>query len=258
MSVKLKTTKKIGQILDCFSTTEPSWSATELSLKLNIPVTTIHGILADLVALDFLDQNPQTKEYRIGFRYMEMGVLHSNSFELNNIAHGLMKELTLDVGHFVGLSVLYRGWMYISMSILPQERASEFRYAGSRFPAHLTAGGMAILAHVNDETIKQYCSIDWENSYASSIGEKELHKHITTIKKAGYATPFSATINSRPRSIAAPVFGRSGKILASLVIIGHREGFSQEEIDQLVKPLVSSADQISMRSAHLNSQEKYV
>lgn len=246
------------KILDCFTAEEPAWSATLLAKELEIPVTTLYSILTDLVELDFLTQNPQTKEYKIGFRYMEMGALHSNNFELNNIAHGTMKELTLKVGHLVGLSVLYKGWMYVSMSILPFERASGFRYTGARFPAHLTAGGIAILAQLPPGYIDKYCVIDWGNTHVSPIEQSALEEHLLVTRETGYSIPWRDDDEQPIRSIGAPIFGRNRKVLGALVIIGPNEGLSDEEIATLSRDVIQGAGEITMRSAHLSGPDSYI
>ncbi|MDR1827873.1 MAG: helix-turn-helix domain-containing protein [Methylobacteriaceae bacterium] len=259
MTVNTKILTKVDSILSSFSYETSSWTATDLAKRLKLPVSTLHGILADLVTMDFLILDHVTKEYKIGSRYMEMGAQHINSFELNNIAYGMMRELTLRVNHLIGLSVLYNGWMYISISILPFERASGFRYAGSRYPGHLTAGGMAILAHMPAEQVRRYCTIDWGNVPVRPFTYGDLEQQLQTVRNHGYSIPFVDRDLPLPvRSIGAPVFGRNRQILAGLAIIGPWEGLTDDEIARHSRVLADTANEISFRCAHIRGSGNYV
>ena len=252
MVSKTKVLTKMSNILRCFTPSEPSWTATMLSTKLDIPITTMHGILADLVALDFLVQSPFSKEYRIGLRFMEMGFLHTNNFELNNIAHGIMHNLSSKVEAMVGLSVVYNGWMYVSMSVLPIETVRDLKYLGPRLPAHHSAGGMAVLAHLPQEDINKYLSMDWQNDFpVVHYDIEDIEARLDQVRENGYSIGLNPSAKGKPRTVGAPVFGREHQVLAGLVVIGSSEGLSDKELNRILPLLTSSAHEISLRCGHL-------
>jgi DNA-binding IclR family transcriptional regulator len=250
---KTKNLDKVGKILRCFTPSEPFWTATALSRKLGIPVTTLHGILADLVTLDFLSQSPLSKEYRVGLRYMEMGFLHVNNFELNNIAHGVMQELSFAVRKIIGLSLVYQGWMYVSTSVLPMQTVRNLRYLGPRLPAHVSAGGMAVLAYLPEEDIRAYQSIDWTKSFPPpSVPESwDMEASLRRIRERGYSVSLIAAESGNPRTIGAPIFGREHQVIAGLVAIESHEGFIDEEMTRVSAKVIAAANEISMHSGHL-------
>jgi DNA-binding IclR family transcriptional regulator len=248
---KTKTLEKASKLLRCFTPSEPRWTATALSRKFGIPVTTLYGILADLVALDFLSQSSLSKEYKVGLRYMEMGFLHANNFELNNIAHGVMQRLSLAVQEIIGLSLLYQGWMYVSTSVLPVRTVRDLRYFGPRLPAHISAGGMAVLAHLPQEDVQAYRRIDWTKSYPIAPEPLDLEENLRRIREQGYSLSLVTSKGGKPRTIGAPVFGRERQVIAGLVAIGADEGFSDEEITKISALVIAAADEISMHSGHL-------
>mgnify|MGYP003623716937 CR=1 FL=1 len=154
--MKSKLLRKVDGILRCFTPSQPRWTATQLAERLDLPVPTLHGLLADLVETDLLAFSPTTKEYSIGFRYMEMGALHANNFELNNIALGIMHELVFKVDYLAGICVLYTGWLYASSVVMPRCTASEHKHTGPRVPAYLTAAGRVIFAHLPQRLVHKY------------------------------------------------------------------------------------------------------
>lgn len=253
MISKTKTLEKASNILKCFTPSEPSWTGTALSRRLGIPVTTLHGILADLVALDFLSQSP-SKEYKVGLRYMEMGFLHANNFELNNIAHGVMQKLSLAVQEMVGLSLMYQGWMYVSTSVLPVPTVRDLKYLGPRLPAHVSAGGMAVLAHLPPEDVEAYRRIDWARTLPAPPAVPEswdLEESLARVRERGYSVGLIASENGNPRTLGAPIFGRERQVIAGLVVIGSHEGFTDGEMARIGTQVIAAAGEISLRSGHL-------
>lgn len=253
MAGKTKTLVKANNILLCFTPSEPTWTATLLAKKLGMPVTTIHGILSELVALDFLTQSPLSKTYSIGSRYMEMGFLHANNSELNNIAHGAMRDLSSQTNHMVGLGVLYKGWMYVSLSVLSLKTLKDFRYLGPRLPAHMSAGGMAILAYLPPEIVQKY-----QEGLTADHDSAHLENELALVRKRGYSVSSQFFNNQRPCNIGTPVFGRERQVIAGLVILGPHEGFPDEELSRISTTLIRTAEDISSKSGHLHPLENYV
>jgi DNA-binding IclR family transcriptional regulator len=254
-----KSFQKFCRVLQCFTPWEPTWTSSALAAKLKMPVSTLHGILTDLAKEDFLAVSPVSKEFRIGFRYMEMGFLHANNFELNNIAQGIMGELVSKTGHLAGLSVMYKGWMYVAMSVLPMQNTIRYKYVGPRLPAHVTSGGLAILAHLPEKRLADYCEIQWEaNMAAPRCSLEELTRKTRLIRKRGYAIGHTFSSKDTGETIGAPVFGRGGQILAGLVLLNQDEGFSSEQVTELAAALIPSAREISERSGHISPSHEYL
>ena len=253
MPIKTKVLEKISNILYCFSPEHPVWTATELSKKLSIPVTTLHGILADLVTLDFLEQDKYSKTYKIGFRFIEMGELFTNNFELNNIAHGFMRDLTSRVETLVGLSIIHKNWMYVSMSTLPSKISNSTRYVGPKILAHNSTGGKVILAHLPVEQQQKYFSSVKENALLpSDFDETVFLEELVQIRQQGYACLWNDGEKDIPLSIAAPIFGRERQILASLVVITPYQGMTPDKIPSIKQNLLESANQITLRCGHIS------
>ena len=253
-----KALSKFDRVLRCFTPAQPRWTVTDIARHMDMPVSTLHGILADMVEMDFLSFSPQSKEYGVGFRYMEMGALHSNNFELNNIAVGIMHELVFRLDYLVGLSVMYKGWMYVSTTVLPLRSTRGLKYVGPRLPAHMSAGGIAILSRLSDELVRRYCALDWEGSIISSPRVEELEKALEEARRCGYARSHSFAPSEMPANIAVPVSGRNGQVIAAIVIVGHDEGLPVDKFDYLVEKLTFSANEISMRCGHISQTHGYV
>ncbi len=257
--IKTKLLNKIDQILRTFTPFEPAWTATMLAKKLDLPLTTMHGILSDLVALDFLTQSPLSKAYAIGPRYMEMGFQYNSTSDLNNLAHGVMQNLALRQKEVIGLSVLYKGWMYVPMTVLPASSARGLKYQGPRLPAHMSAGGLTILADLPEEAIDRYCAMDWSaDKSAAPFTKLELSEKIRRIRQKGYALHWQQTLANRPSVIAAPIYGHQQKVIAGLVVVGPHEGFLEEEVLRVSTDLIACAREISTHCGSIIQADNYI
>ena len=253
-----KVLSKFDVILRCFTPTEPRWTATELAKHLKQPVTTLHGILGDMVEMDFLAFSPLSKEYSVGFRNMELGALHANNFELNNIALGPMHQLVSSIDYLVGLSVLYKGWMHVSTTVLPLRSTARLKYVGPRLPGHMSAGGMTVLAYLPQEMVNQYCELEWPGSLTPPVNCDELSLELALVRERGYSLGRRFAKNELPETVGAPVFGKNNQILASVVIIGNHDGFGLEEQEFLISQLSIATNEISLRCGHLSQYHSYV
>ncbi|MCL1939706.1 MAG: poly-gamma-glutamate system protein [Desulfovibrionaceae bacterium] len=253
-----KALSKFDAILRCFTPNEPRWTATELARHLDQPVTTLHGLLGDMVEMDFLVFSQTSKEYSVGFRSMELGALHANNFELSNIALGPMGHLVFNINYLVGLSVLYKGWMYVAATVLPLHSTIGLKYVGPRLPGHMSAGGMTILGHLPEDMVRHYCQLEWPGNSIPPPKYEELETELALVRERGYGLGRSFAKNELPETVGAPIFGKNNQILAAVVIIGDHEGFAPNEWDFLLGQLTNVANEISLRCGHLGQSHTYV
>ena len=253
-----KTLAKAVSILDCFTKEEPVWTAIALSRRLGIPATTLHGLLAALLSMDFLSQSKQSKEYRLGFRYLEMGRQHLDNSELSGIAQGVMRNLVFGT-NLLGLNVMYNGWMYNAVTVLPLKNTNAFNFVGPKMPAHFGTGGMVIMAHLPDEDLRRYCEIDWEKrGFPPFGGLSEIRGDLAEIRRKGYGVGQSLVSFAKQSTLAAPVFGRGKGILAALVLLSTEKPFSAAKIADYSKSLCLAANEITRRCGHLSQQNSFV
>ncbi len=257
--MSVKTLVKAVAVLDCFTPSEPVWTGTALANRLNMPVTTLHSILHSLVDMDFLVQSPQTKEFRMGFRYLEMGSLYVNNSELNTIVQGVVHSLGFGQEYLVGLNVLYKGWAYNSLTLLPLRNTRAFNFLGPRMPAHLAAGGLAVLAHLPREEVEAYCTKSWEQHIVRLPQRcEELQEQLEEVRKNGYAVGKSLVDFESQRPLGAPIFGRQNEVLGALVLLGAEKPFPPSRIPALGEQLCVAANAVSIQCGHLVRDQRAI
>ena len=69
----LKTLDNSLEVLKYFNKENPTWGVRELAKEMDISHSIIYRILATFEKQGFLIQNPETKKYELGLRFLEYG-----------------------------------------------------------------------------------------------------------------------------------------------------------------------------------------
>jgi DNA-binding IclR family transcriptional regulator len=104
--------RKALSLLAAFSLTRPCDSLSELARKCRTPKSTAHNLMQTLLAFDLVRQDPQTREYRIGPRAMELGLLFARRDELLAQSRRVLRILAEETGETVKLGVLSSGRLW--------------------------------------------------------------------------------------------------------------------------------------------------
>ncbi|MGH9649556.1 MAG: helix-turn-helix domain-containing protein, partial [Terriglobales bacterium] len=71
----VKALVKALRILECLAEDEqPSYTLTELSRRLHLHVSTVHRLVVNLLRQGFVEQDPASGGYVLGFRVLRMGL----------------------------------------------------------------------------------------------------------------------------------------------------------------------------------------
>ena len=207
-------------ILELLAESDPM-SATEVSQALKLPRTTTHELLSTLVARGFVEaDNNGVRRFRLGPTLLWLGSHYRADIDLSRDAHVVAEMVaqqcgeTVHVGRLIGREVLYIAKVE---STHPVRMVSEF---GVRLPAHLTAVGKAMLAHLpRSEFDALYPAGTVLEAFTpnSITSLSELRRELATVRERGTATEFEES-NPDVGCIAAPVFDHRGKIAAGLSI----------------------------------------
>src|SRR6187401_2173424 len=142
-------------ILSAFKPATPELGISELARVLGLTRSTSHRYVATLAPLGYLQQNPQSRKYRLGPRVLDLGFSAINSMELRQIAADHLQQLSDETGHTVNMAILDGAdIVYIERcrSSQPGQRDIDLDlHVGSRLPAYCTSLGKAMLAFLPDE-----------------------------------------------------------------------------------------------------------
>ena len=244
----MKSLKKIVKILDYLSDVKRDVGITELSLKLNLPKSTVHRILKVLLDYSIVEQEKDTSKYRMGLRLLKYSSSLLRSFDLRKIAKPILEKICNETGETTFLTIWKNNQGICIDSIFSSQNINTnlFVEIGREMPFHCTASSKVILANQPTEDVKRIISKEPLLKYAPNtiIQPRKLIINLLEIKNKGYAI-CNEELEEGIKAIAAPIKNIDGKAIASITITGLAKRMSSGNIETLVKIIIDSAREIS-------------
>jgi DNA-binding IclR family transcriptional regulator len=195
----------------------------EISRRSGVPLTTTHRIVAELLEWGALERD-RDGGYRIGLRLWEVAALAPRSVGLQRIALPFMQDLYETTHRGVHLAVREKDEVVFVERFVSPETAGERPRVGGRYAMHATAVGLVLLAHAPLELQEEVIGgplttfTEWTTATA-----RELRQQLADVRRTGYAVS-DRQINREYVSVAAPIYGRDGTVVAALsLIVPHTE-----------------------------------
>ena len=243
-------------ILSSFHSDRPLIGVSELSRELELSRSTAHRYIATLARLGYLQQDADTKRYRLGPRVLDLGFSAINSMDLREISAPHLRQLSDETGFTVNLAILDgTDVVYIERcrTARPGQREIDLNlHVGARLPAYCTAMGKAILAFVPEERREEIIElIDFAPRGPNTLTDPvAFREELERIRATGLAVN-DEELAYGLRSIAAPIHSHSGDVLAALNLAVHRTMVSMDElIERFGPPVTRTARDISLGMGH--------
>ena len=243
-------------ILSSFHSHRPLIGVSELSRGLELSRSTAHRYVATLAKLGYLQQDPESKRYRLGPKVLDLGFSALNSMDLLEISAPHLRKLSDETQHTVNLAILDdTDVVYIERcrTTRPGQQEIDLNlHVGARLPAYCTAMGKAILAYLPAERVEQIIErIDFEPRGPNTLTDaKAFRAELDKIRASGIAVN-DEELAYGLRSIAAPIHSYSGEVVAALNLAIHRTMGSMDELIARFGPAVTqAASDISRSMGH--------
>ncbi len=248
MAAPLSSIIKALKVLETFSRNEPERGVTEISEILKIHKSSISRIIGTLAFGGYLEKNPLTGRYRLGFKLVDLGNRVLGHYDLRDHAIPFMVDLAKRTNEIIHLSILDKG------EIIYLEKRGEGQILtvatkiGGRSPAHACGMGKVLLSGLPPEELAKFlASASLSKLTPKTISEvPKLQRELDRIRKFGFAIDDEESFLGI-RCVAAPIRGSQGRIEAALSITAPKQRMGQERMEELKKEVIETARAISKR-----------
>lgn len=234
------------QIIEFLS--QGSSSFADLSKQLNIPKSSLHGILSTLEAHQWIEI--KGRKISQGQRLFQTVVHYSQNAMLKPIFEEVARRLVTTTGETTFLGILEKHQI---LHIARVDGTSPLRYVakeGEHAPAHASALGKVLLAEYKVNEVRAI--FEAENLTAKSIPSLNLLlKHLPAIREQGYALDQGEVIEGL-HCVAAPIWNASKQAIASMALAAPEFRFVERE-NEYIRLLCEAAAEISARLGYVNS-----
>ena len=229
-------------LLECFGSGREELSLVELARGIGMTRSAAYRLVYTLAELGFLARNPERKSYRLGPRVLSLGFAYLASQELAEIARPHLEALRDRTNCSAHLSVL-DGTEIVYIARYADKKALTSRISvGTRFPAHATSMGRAILAQLPaDEVRRRFAGRALARfSAATPTTLKALLATLDADRARGYIVSRS-NFEAGIASVAAPLHDAEGAVVGAINISTPESTVTADALETAIKDQVVHA-----------------
>lgn len=223
----------------------------EISRSIGLHTSTTFHLLRTLTSLGYLAQDETTRVYRLGSKVFHLAASAWTEVQLLNVSSPLLAEMAKETGETSHLAVFEHGEVIVINKIDGSSPVRLSERVGYPRPAHCTAIGKVLLAHLPEMELRAFLSkgelrpLTPRTITAAAILEQELAR----VREQGYAfddEEFSQGI----RCLAAPVRNFTGRVVAAIGISGPVWRISLDRVAQLTELVKAMGLRLSRQLGH--------
>jgi len=222
--------------------------------------STVMRLLLSLEKVGFLEKDPISGEYSIGLGLFEAGSKYLDKTDLHRQAMPLVSELAAKCNETAYLAVL-NGQEAVFLDRVESSKAIRTTSrVGSRIPLYCTGAGKAILAFQEEEQIQNILKATKIKAFTPrTLKERgKILRNLEEVRLRGYAVD-NQEYEEEIKSIGAPLRDRSGKVIASICLVGPVWLMSDERIKKELAPeTVETARRISRKLGYMANRKTYI
>ncbi|HZG21692.1 MAG TPA: IclR family transcriptional regulator C-terminal domain-containing protein [Herbaspirillum sp.] len=233
-------------VIRAFSDSRRSLTIAQISQKTGIPRAAVRRCLHTLKQLGYADSD--VNNFSLRPKILTLGYSYLSSTPLTVSAQPYLNNISRTLGESCSLAVLDDNEvLYVARSATSRVMSVALN-TGSRLPAYCTSLGRAMLAHLPDDQLKAYFEKVKLRALTDKtvVSQKRLRDILAGVRENGYAV-IDEELEVGLRSIAVPVRGASGTVLAALNVGAQAARVSRQQMEEEILPvLLRGAQELSV------------
>jgi DNA-binding IclR family transcriptional regulator len=190
-------------------------SLSDLAARLELPNSTVHGILRTLADHGMVEQEPGSLRYMLGPAVLRLSSVYLDSLEFRSRALKWAEELARRTGASVRAGVLLLDDAIVVHHEPRPDGSRQMSEVGFVVPAHASALGKALLAfspaHSTSTTLRSMTG-------ETIVDPKQLAAHLEEVARTGVATEHDEAVLGES-SLAAPIFDSTGAAVGAIAVV---------------------------------------
>ena len=231
----------VAQVL-ATHTTEKGMSISDLSKECELPLSTMHRLLQAMIKQGLVEQDGQSKMYRLGIVWLEYGLKVYDSFDYVSKIRPEIEWLSKEVEESVYLSKpLGTEAMIVERIDSENNPIRIYDQLGLRIPMNIGAANKSMLAAMP--------AAQTESILSQLLPTEKVNEMLITleqIKKQGYATSHSERTEGTS-SIAVSIKDSFGQVIGAISIGVVSFNLTEERLELLINKAIEAGKRISHR-----------
>lgn len=242
----MKTVKKALDILEVFLNGEKEVSISELAEITGQNVSTIHGILQELLQKGYVVQRTKRGKYSLGLKFLHFSGTISRIMSIEDLINPFVVELSQKIDETVNIAVL-SGRSAVNIAIIHSTHIMPIvtkEKIGT--PLYCTGVGKILLAGMTSMELSKYFKIEKLVAYTGKTitDPDKLKKQVQLIKREGISLD-DEEYEVGVRNVAAPVKDFSGKTAAAIGVLAPSLRLTRTRIREIAPLIIECSSKIS-------------
>ena len=217
-------------LLEIIAESEDPVMINDLVERTNMNRTTVWRLLVTLESHDFIERNPITKEYQIGYSFSRLASGETKYDPLIRRARPSLERLMQETHETVLLSVpKHLGVLTIDQIDSPHSLRI-VNFVDTVLPLHCTSNGKLLLSYLPDKEVDIFLQRPLEKLTAHTITDPhQLKEEIKIMRERGFGTSFGES-DDNENGISAPILGKSNQVIGFISVSGPNFRLDKERI----------------------------
>ena len=237
-------------VLRCFSAEEPLLGVTEIASRVGLHKSSVSRILATLYNSDLVEQDPASRQYRLGMGLITVSGPLLATMDVRRVAYPHMQELTAQTGETTAL-LLWNGFEAVCVEQLPSPHPIKHTSPlGTRYNTAYSSSVQLFLSGQPEPRIRSLVmsgAIELpvqDESHVANYLEK-----LAEVRLSGVALNYGKTSVDEV-GICAGIRDHRGDLVAGLMIAAPRFRVGEEQARHMCHAVGFAATEISRRMGH--------
>jgi len=228
---------------------------THIAKALNLSIGAVQRGTHTLQKMGYLRKDEGAQGYILGNKAWGLGLAIVKNIDLKQIAHPYLKELSAKINETVNLAIL-DGTEIVYVDRIKTEQIININLSiGSRLPVYCTSMGKSLLAFLSEvECLNVLETIEMNPITKNTITDKAtLMEELYKVRKQGFSVN-NKELDIGLRSVAAPVRGEAGKVIAAVNIAVPSSRITLEELKNRLSKKVKEVTRLISESMGYQEQ----
>ncbi|HJL99623.1 MAG: IclR family transcriptional regulator [Acidimicrobiales bacterium] len=193
---------------------------TELSNRVELPKSTVARLLAALEEEGAVSQDGVRGMYKIGDGLSSVISDVPGGKNITALAYPYLARLATELDETAGIGLLEGRQIFYADHVEPDAAVQVKSWTGEYAPLHLVPSGLVVLGHFSENALDEYLRSDLATTSPKSVSDPgEIRARLDEVRCDGYAWGFEEFAEGL-NSVAAPVYGQTGEVVATLHVHG--------------------------------------
>ena len=236
----LSTLERGLRVLKAFDEDHPEMTLSEVAAKTALPPAVARRCLITLVELGYVGQHE--RKFLLRPAVLTIGSAFLASMQIEQVVLPPLQALRDQTGDSASLAVLSGAEILYVAHVSTDRRFRVAAGVGTRFPFHATSLGKALAAYLpEDERTALMARAPFQRFTERTVTDRpSLGDRFHLITERGYDSALDE-LDYGIVSVAVPIFGRGGRVIASINCSTSTTRISQDELVRTRLPLLRAA-----------------